>query len=90
MTRGDIVGRRDTKEKTGAETRLQLNPGTGMVFGVVVFALIFSAVQLTTGDSSIWIWGIPTGIAAGFGVGVGASRRIGSKDKTPSPEDNKE
>ena len=42
--------------------KLKLNPATGMAMGAIVAALISIVVQLTTKDSSIWIWSIPIGL----------------------------
>lgn len=50
------------------KTKLKLNPATGMAMGVIVAALISIVVQIATKDSSIWIWSIPIGIAAGLPI----------------------
>jgi hypothetical protein len=55
--------------------KLKLNPATGMAMGAIVAALISIVVQLTTKDSSIWIWSIPIGIATGLPVGIAAKKK---------------
>ncbi|MBK8903684.1 MAG: hypothetical protein IPM53_21050 [Anaerolineaceae bacterium] len=51
----------------------QLNAGTGMAVGVLVSAFIALVVQLATGDSSVWNWAIPVGLAVGLAIGAGRS-----------------
>lgn len=46
-----------------------------MAMGAIVAALISIVVQLTTKDSSIWIWSIPIGIATGLPVGIAAKKK---------------
>lgn len=55
--------------------KFQLDPATGMAVGAIVAALISIVVQLTTKDSSIWIWSIPIGIATGLPVGIAAKKK---------------
>lgn len=47
----------------------RLNPGTGMVGGVVVGALVALIVSTITGDQSVWAWAIPVGLASGLAMG---------------------
>jgi len=60
--------------------KIQLNPATGMAMGAIIAALISIVVQLTTTDSSIWIWSIPIGIAVGLPVGIAANKKRSSKN----------
>lgn len=60
--------------------RVQLNPATGMAMGAIVAALISIVVQLTTNDSSIWIWSIPIGIAVGLPIGITAEKKRSSNN----------
>lgn len=62
-------------EVISMKNKLILNPATGMAMGAIVAALISIVVQLTTKDSSIWIWSIPIGIAAGLPIGIAARKR---------------
>jgi hypothetical protein len=48
-----------------------LNAGTGMAAGVILACLIALAVQLITGETTVWMWAIPVGVAAGLAIGVG-------------------
>jgi hypothetical protein len=57
------------------KNKLKLNPATGMTMGAIVAALISLVVQLTTNDSSIWIWSIPIGIAVGLPIGIAAKKK---------------
>lgn len=57
------------------KNKFQLNPATGMAIGAIVAALISIVVQLTTKDSSIWIWSIPIGIAVGLPIGISAKKK---------------
>jgi hypothetical protein len=57
------------------KNKFQLNPATGMTMGAIVAALISLVVQLTTNDSSIWIWSIPIGIAVGLPIGIAAKKK---------------
>lgn len=57
------------------KNKLKLNPATGMAMGVIVAALISLVVQLTTNDSSIWIWSIPIGIAVGLPIGIASKKK---------------
>lgn len=60
--------------------KLQLNPATGMAMGAIVAALISIVVQLTTKDSSVWIWSIPIGIATGLPIGIAAKKKGSSNN----------
>lgn len=60
------------------KNKLKLNPATGMTMGAIVAALISLVVQLTTNDSSIWIWSIPIGIAVGLPIGIAAKKKSSS------------
>jgi hypothetical protein len=60
------------------KNKLKLNPATGMTMGAIVAALISLVVQLTTKDSSIWIWSIPIGIAVGLPIGIAAKKKSSS------------
>jgi threonine/homoserine efflux transporter RhtA len=51
---------------------LRLNAGTGMALGAIIAAVIALAVQLITGNSTIWNWAIPVGVAVGLAIGVSA------------------
>ena len=51
-----------------------LNAGNGMVLGAVVGALIALLVNAVTGNSSIWTWAIPVGLAIGLAIGAGRSQ----------------
>ena len=53
------------------KNKKKLNAGTGMTLGVIIGAAIALIVQLITGDSSIWSWAIPVGLAVGLAVGAG-------------------
>jgi hypothetical protein len=57
------------------KNKLKLNPATGMTMGAIVAALISLVVQLTTNNSSIWIWSIPIGIAVGLPIGIAAKKK---------------
>ncbi len=57
------------------KNKFQLNPAIGMAIGAIVAALISIVVQLTTKDSSIWIWSIPIGIATGLPFGIAAKKK---------------
>ena len=52
-----------------------LNAGNGMVLGAVVGALIALLVNVVTGNSSIWTWAIPVGLAIGLAIGAGRSQK---------------
>ncbi len=56
--------------------KFQLSPATGMAMGAIVAALISIVVQFATKDSSIWIWSIPIGIAAGLPIGIAAKKKV--------------
>lgn len=68
------------------KNKLQLNPATGMAMGAIVAALISIVVQLATKDSSIWIWSIPIGIAAGLPIGITAKKRRSSNNENREKE----
>jgi len=68
------------------KNKFQLNPATGMAMGAIVAALISMVVQLTTKDSSIWIWSIPIGIAAGLPIGIAAKKKMSSKKEKGEKE----
>ena len=53
----------------------KLNAGIGMVAGVLVGALVALIVNLVTGNSFIWSWAIPVGLACGLAIGAGASNK---------------
>ena len=57
------------------ETRFQLNAGNGMVLGIFVAVLVAVLVNVLAGDSSIWSWAIPVGIASGLAVGAGQANK---------------
>jgi hypothetical protein len=63
------------------KNKFQLNPATGMAMGAIVAALISIVVQLATKDSSIWIWSIPIGIAAGLPIGIAATKKKSLNNK---------
>lgn len=60
--------------------KLKLNPATGMAMGAIVAALISIVVQVTTKDSSIWIWSIPIGLAIGLPIGLAAKKKSSSNN----------
>lgn len=43
-----------------------------MALGAIMAAVIALAVQLMTGDSAIWTWAIPFGVAIGLAIGASA------------------
>ena len=49
----------------------KLNLGTGMVLGIFLSAALALVVQLITGDSTVWSWAIPVGLACGLAIGAG-------------------
>lgn len=51
----------------------KLNASKGMALGVVIGAAMALVVQLITGDSSVWNWAIPVGLASGLAIGTGNS-----------------
>lgn len=53
----------------------QWNAGTGAAAGVLVAAILSLIVDLVTGDSSIWTWGIPVGLALGVAIGAGRGKQ---------------
>jgi len=57
------------------KNKFHLNPAKGMAMGAIVAALISIIVQLTTKDSTVWIWSIPIGIAVGLPVGIAAKKK---------------
>lgn len=62
------------------KNKLKLNPATGMAMGAIVAALISIVVQVTTKDSSIWIWSIPIGLAIGLPIGIAAKGKKSSNN----------
>lgn len=66
--------------------KFQLNPATGMAMGAIVAAFISIVVQLTTKDSSIWIWSIPIGIATGLPIGITAKKKRSSNNENRENE----
>lgn len=68
-----------THDKEKIMKRLQLNAGTGMALGVFVAAVIALIVNLVTGNSDVWVWAIPVGIAVGLAIGAGQQNK--SKEK---------
>jgi len=62
------------------KNKLKLNPATGMAMGAIVAALISIVVQVTTKDSSIWIWSIPIGLAIGLPIGIAAKKKSSSNN----------
>jgi hypothetical protein len=63
------------------EKKFQLNPATAMAMGAIVAALISLVVQLSTKDSSIWVWSIPVGIAIGLPVGIAGKKKRNSNNE---------
>ena len=55
--------------------RFKLNAGTGMVLGIIIAAIIALVVTGFTGNSDVWTWAIPVGVAVGLAIGSSASRR---------------
>lgn len=53
---------------------LKLNAGTGTVLGVFIGAAVALLVHQTTGDSTIWSWAIPVGLACGLSIGAGKQK----------------
>lgn len=53
----------------------ELNAGTGMALGAILAAVVALLVNLVTGDTSIWAWAIPLGIALGVAVGAGRANK---------------
>lgn len=51
----------------------KLNAGSGMVLGVLIGALIALLVSLITGDTTVWTWAIPVGLAGGLAIGAGSA-----------------
>lgn len=54
--------------------RFTLNAGTGMALGALGAMLMGFLVQAVTGDSSIWQWIMPIGIAMGLALGASHER----------------
>lgn len=50
--------------------RFRLNAGTGMALGAIGGALVALAVNVITGDSAVWVWAIPVGLAVGLAIGA--------------------
>ena len=50
----------------------KLNAGKGMALGIVISAAVALLVQVLTGDSTIWSWAIPVGLATGLAIGAGS------------------
>jgi hypothetical protein len=67
--------------KNNNRFNLKLNTGTGMVMGILVSAAIALLVGFITGDSSVWSWAIPVGLACGLAIGAGAANNNGSTTK---------
>ncbi|MFZ1395289.1 MAG: hypothetical protein WAS33_00230 [Candidatus Promineifilaceae bacterium] len=59
---------------------LKLNAGTGMALGVFIGAAVALLVHLTTGDSTIWSWAIPVGLACGLAIGQGQQHANSGKE----------
>ncbi len=57
--------------KNNTMKKFQWNAVTGMAVGVLVAALFALVVSIDTGDPSIWVWAIPTGLASGLVIGAG-------------------
>jgi hypothetical protein len=53
----------------------QFTVGKGITFGVIGGAVLAVFVSALTGDSDIWIWAIPVGIAVGVAIGAGMQRK---------------
>jgi hypothetical protein len=57
------------------QARPRLNAGTGMAAGALIGGAAAAVINSLTGDSSIWSWAIPVGIAIGLAVGAGSQNR---------------
>ena len=55
------------------KNNLKLNAGTGMALGTLVGAAIALLVLTLSGDSTIWNWALPVGLAVGLAIGAGQS-----------------
>ena len=53
--------------------QFQLNAGSGMALGAIGGALVALLVSTITGDSAVWSWAIPVGLAVGLALGAGAT-----------------
>ena len=62
------------------KNNLKLNAGTGMALGTLVGAAIALLVHTITGDSTIWSWALPVGLAVGLAIGAGQSSRKEKED----------
>lgn len=49
--------------------------GQGMVIGILISTLIALIVNLITGDSSVWTYMIPIGVAMGAAIGAGQAKQ---------------
>ncbi|GJM40322.1 MAG: hypothetical protein DHS20C20_06040 [Ardenticatenaceae bacterium] len=58
----------------------EVNAGTGMVIGIFIGVAVAFVVQLITGDSDIWSWAIPVGLATGLAIGSGRSNNAAKKE----------
>lgn len=54
---------------------MQLNAGSGMALGAVGGALVALLVSTTTGDTSVWTWAVPVGLASGLAIGAGRANQ---------------
>lgn len=61
--------------------RFRLNAGTGMGAGAIGGALVALAVSAVTGDTSIWSWAVPVGLAVGLAIGAGRSQEDSAKGR---------
>lgn len=56
--------------------RSNWNAGQGMAVGAVAGAVVAILVNVITGDTSVWSWAIPVGLACGLAIGnANGSRR---------------
>ena len=62
------------------KNNLKLNAGTGMALGTLVGATIALLVHTLTGDSTIWNWALPVGLAVGLAIGAGQSNQKEKED----------
>ena len=65
--------------KNDKRFKIKLNAGKGMVMGILIGTAVALLVQLITGDSSVWNWAIPVGLACG--LASGAAKNNGSTTK---------
>ncbi len=48
--------------------------GIGAALGALLGGLVGLVVYLITGDSAVWAWAIPVGVAVGAAIGAGRSK----------------